>query len=197
MARPNAACYREAMDEALTLVELCRLEAERKLRAISLDVLETAFVREAQIEAVIDAVLAVTYASSPEGLAHARHVGEFCARIAANLQFGPDPSFARRVGVLCDLDPSALASIPELDRFASYIRDYQATSVEAADEPTTMSLIVHVADEFDRVVTHFAREHGRSPSVALRRMIAESDADTRRIVEALAKSIPSKSTLVA
>ena len=49
--------YAWVMDTELTLHELSRLEAQRKLRDLPAAVLETAWVREAQIEAVIDAVL--------------------------------------------------------------------------------------------------------------------------------------------
>jgi hypothetical protein len=47
------------MDTELTLHELERLEAQRKLRDLPAALVETAWVREAQIEAVIDAVLVV------------------------------------------------------------------------------------------------------------------------------------------
>ena len=96
------------MDTELTLHELERLEAQRKLRDLPAAIVETAWVREAQIEAVIDAVL--TVALGAEATAHARHAGEWCARIAAALPNGPDPSLARRVGVLGDIDSVRLGA---------------------------------------------------------------------------------------
>ena len=64
------------MNDELTLHELTRLEAERKLQALPAAVLETAWVREAQIEAVIDAVLAVAFGDDTQALARARHAGD-------------------------------------------------------------------------------------------------------------------------
>jgi HD-GYP domain-containing protein (c-di-GMP phosphodiesterase class II) len=184
------------MDDELTLHELQQLEAERKLASIPEATLETAWVREAQIEAVIDAVLAVTL-DDPMALLHARHVGEWSARIAMALEFGPDPSFARRVGVLSDVDPDALERIPELLRFADHVREFQTISIKETASPKTVALIVAVADQFDRVVAQFARQRGPSPLFALKKMLEGADAQTRRIVEALAESIRTKSQVVA
>lgn len=176
------------MDEELSLGEVGRLEAERKLASIPEDVLETAWVREAQIEAVIDAVLAVTL-DDTIAVIHARHVGEWSARIAKALEFGPHPVFARRVGVLSDADPDALERIPELSRFADHVREFQTISMKGTAAPKTLALIVAVADEFDRRVMEYAKHRAPAPSVALRQMLAEANHETRPIVEALASAV--------
>lgn len=186
------------MDQELTFHELGRLEAERKLRAIPEDLLQTAWVREAQIEAVIDAVLAVTLGADALAYAHARHTGEWCARIAAGLPFGPDQTFARRVGVLCETDPNALERIPELAHFAGYVRDYQRYAIEGPDSPSTMSLIVATADEFDSRVSPGENDASVSPQRTLRAMLAASDELSRPILETLAQIVhPSKNARVA
>ncbi|MHB8148183.1 MAG: hypothetical protein ACYDGM_13125, partial [Vulcanimicrobiaceae bacterium] len=148
------------MDDELTLHELQRLEAERRLRSIPGEVLETAWVREAQIEAVIDAVLAVTLGAAAPVYGHARHVGEWCARIAEGLPYGPDPAFARRVGVLCDVAPAALERIREVRHLAPYVREYQNFAMKGAGNPHTMAVIVAVADEFATCLS--PDEHGLS-----------------------------------
>lgn len=181
------------MDDDLTLHELRRLEAERRLASIPEEALEAAWVREAQIEAVIDAVLAVTL-DDQMALVHARHVGEWSARIATALEFGPDPSFARRVGVLSDVDPDALERIPELFRFADHVREFQTISIKGTVAPKTVALIVAVADEFDRRVMEYAKNRGPSPSVALAQMLAEANHEMRPIVEALASVVQFKRT---
>lgn len=173
------------MDEELTLRELGRLENERKLRSIPGHVLETTWVREAQIEAVIDAVLAATFSGSPESLVHARHVGEWCARIAAGIEFGPDPSFARRVGVLADIDPGVLEMLPELECFTASVRAYQQVSVTGYNIPSATTLIVHVADEFARRLNRYEHHNGPSPSAVMIGMLTESNEGTRVSVEAL------------
>lgn len=166
--------YPRPMDEELTLHELTRLEAERKLRSLPAAVLETAWVREAQIEAVIDAVLVVALGGA-EAIARARHTGEWCARIAGAMACGPDPAFARRVGVLGDVDPAALERIPELRNLAS--------------PPRTMALIARVAREFDERIS--PDEHGRctSPHAVLGAMLARADEVTRPIIEALQNAV--------
>lgn len=163
------------MDNELTLHELNRLEAERKLRALPEAILETAWVREAQIEAVIDAVLVVGL-SDPRALARARHTGEWAARIAAGLPAGPDPASARRAGALFDIEPATLERIPELQRFAKRGQAW---------------LIASVAREFETRIT--PDEHGRyhSPRAVLQAMRANADAATRPIVEALEHAVQS------
>jgi len=177
------------MDEELTLHELNRLEAERKLRAIPQVILETAWVREAQIEAVIDAVLAVAIGGDAAALVRARHVGEWSARVAAALPHGPEPSFVRRVAVLSDADPDALDRIPELQHLGPCVRDFQAFVVERAQEAHIVSLIVAVAGEFNERVMDFAQDRGPSPSLVLREMLAAATDATRPIIEALAASV--------
>jgi hypothetical protein len=165
------------MDNELTLHELSRLEAERKLRALPATVLETAWVREAQIEAVVDAVLAVALGDDTEALARARHTGEWCARIADALTDGPDPSLARRAGVLSGIAPAVLERIAELRHIPS-----RATHPQLAS-------IVQVAREFAARIEPDARGHVTSPHVVLRAMIAKADALSRPVVEALQRTL--------
>lgn len=180
------------MDEELTIHELGRLEAERKLRDIPGEVLTVAWVREAQVEAVLDAVLAVSCGGSAGAEAHARHVGEWSARIAAALPYGPDPAVARRTAVLADLDPTALERIPELQHLARHIADYQHFAMGAADgEPRVLSLVIAVATEFDARIGG----EGRSPASALRSMLREANGSTRAIVKALAQTFETRSGL--
>lgn len=161
------------MDTELTLHELTRLEAQRKLRALPEALLETAWVREAQIEAVIDAVLTVAFSGNADALAHTRHTGEWCARIAAALPGAPDPSLARRVGVLSAIDADVLDRIAELRHIARYSREGQ------------LKLIASVAREFDARIS--PDEFGRctSPPIILRAMLANADDVARPIVAAL------------
>lgn len=165
------------MDTELTLHELTRLEAERKLRELPEAILETAWVREAQIEAVIDAVLAVALGGDAAGLARARHTGEWSARIAAALPGGPDRSLARRVGVLSVVDADVLDRIAELRQVARYSREGQ------------LKRIATVAGEFDARIS--PDEFGRctSPTIVLRAMLANADDVTRPIVEALGATL--------
>jgi hypothetical protein len=160
------------MDDELTLHELARFEAERKLRTLPAGILETAWVREAQIEAVIDAVLVVGLRDAG-ALAHARHTGEWCARIATMLRDGPDPALARRAGVLSDIDPSVLERIAELQHIPHRSKNAQLAS------------IIRVAREFAAAIEPDERGHMTSPSIVLRAMTAKADALTRPIVEAL------------
>ncbi len=182
------------MDEELTLDELRRLEAARKLRSIPAEVLETAWVQEAQIEAVLDAVLAVTFGGDVEAIAHARHTGEWCARIAAALPYGPDPAIARRVGALADAAPSVLERIPELQYLAGYVRDYQAYAIEGAKEPRTISVIVETASEFDARIMPDECGSSPSPAAVLRAMLANADVASRPIIEALADAVHSRNS---
>ncbi len=186
------------MDHELSLHELARLEAERILRSIPAEVLETAWVREAQVEAVIDAVLAVALGADARAIVHARHVGEWVARIAVVLQYGPEPRFARRVGVLADVDPAALDRIEELCHLAPYVREYQAFAIAGSENPGTLSLIVAAADEFDERISPDASGCCPSPASVLRTMRAAVDETSRPIVEALWNAVhPAKGARVA
>lgn len=160
------------MDTELTLHELERLEAQRKLRDLPVAILETAWVREAQIEAVIDAVLIV--ALGAEASAHARHAGEWCARIAAALPNGPDPSLARRIGVLGDVDRAVLERIVELRHIAQRACD------------GLLQQIASVAREFEAWISPDEFGRSKSPNIVLPAMLANADDATRPIVEALA-----------
>ena len=152
------------MDEQLTLHELRRLEAQRKLQTIPRLILDTAWVREAQVEAVIDAVLASLVGGDAQAYVHARHVGQWCERIAEALPFGPNPSFARRVGLLAEVDPETLERICELKHVAASVRDYQAAAILGAREHQTMSTIVIVAEEFESRIA--PRSDGTSDSAS-------------------------------
>jgi hypothetical protein len=165
------------MDKELTLHELSRLEAERKLQELPAALLETAWVREAQIEAVIDAVVAVALGGDAQAIARARHAGEWCARIATTLPGGLDPSTARRVGVLSDVNCAVLERIVELRHIARHACDDQ------------MKQVVSVAREFDQRIS--PDEFGRSisPNVVLRAMLANASEATRPIVAALASTL--------
>ncbi len=121
--------------------------------------------------------------------AHARHVGEWCARIAGSLACGPDRQLARRVGVLAGADPAALERIDELVRYAPFVRDYQSWVMLETKNPRTTSLIVSVADEFDTRVARSGKGNEASPSAALRSMAAQADEAQRPIVEALSIAV--------
>ena len=180
------------MDDELTMHELERLEAERKLRTIPAEALETGWVREAQVEAVIDAVLAVAMAGEARAVAHARHVGEWSARIAAALEYGPDPVVARRVGVLAEIDPGVLERIQELRHVASHVREYQALAVVGAQNPRTLALIVATAAEFDERIAPDCDGRSPSPASVLRAMRAGATEASRPIVEALCAAADSR-----
>ena len=172
----------------ITILNRRRLEAERKLRSLPESVLEIAWIREAQVEAVVDAVLAVTYAGNAAAYAHARHMGEWCARIAKNLTFGPDPSFARRVGVLAEADPQLLSTLPELEAFSIYVRAYQTARMEREDA-TVLSLVMIAADEFERCISAFASGHGPSPKSVLVSMLQHSSQKMAAVFEALERAV--------
>ena len=181
------------MDEELTLWELGRLEAERKLRTIGASVLETAWVRAAQIEAVIDAVLAIALGGDVPAYARAREVGEWSARIAAALENGPDPAVARRAGALRDLDPAALERIPELRVLVGIVREYQHYAGASGRSAGTTALIVAVADEFARRIAPGQAGHTPSASLELEAMRACSPSVLRPIVAALSIAVSPKS----
>lgn len=167
------------MDAQLTLHELTRLEAERKLRTIPRKILETTWVREAQVEAVIDAVLVVGVLDA-EAVALARHAGEWSARIAQNVSGGPNPALARRAAVLSDVAPALLEQIPELRHVA-----------EAMRQPT-VATIVQIARDFAVHTAPDARGHMVSPKTILRAMIASANERTLPIVEALQAALQPK-----
>jgi hypothetical protein len=177
------------MDEELTLHELRRLEAERKLRTIPAQVLETAWVRDAQVEAVADAVLAITYTGDAAAYARARHVGEWCARIAAALPNGPEPALARRVGVLSDVDPAALERIAELEYLALYVREYQSTAILGTDCVRTMSLVLAVAVDFSERISPDSRDVSASPTRVLLEMYTQCDSRWLPILDALSHAL--------
>jgi hypothetical protein len=174
------------MDEQLTLHELRRLEARRKLRTIPQHVLETTWVRDAQVEAVIDAVLVLTVRGDEKAYAHARHVGEWCARIATALPVGPEPSLARHVGVLARADPSALERIEELKHLGSYVRDLQSAMSSGRSNCRSASAIAMVANEF---AARIAAIEAPSPAAILRSMISEATASTDPIIKALCEGV--------
>ncbi|HTX57498.1 MAG TPA: hypothetical protein VMD47_10420 [Candidatus Acidoferrales bacterium] len=182
MGGPGFGGYFEPMDEELTLHEIERLEALRKLRSLPEAIVETAWVRDAQVEAVIDAVLVVALHGDLRATAHARHAGEWCARIAGRLPDGPDPLLARRVGVLGEVDPVTLEQIPELRHLASHLR-----------RRDLIARIAEVAREFDTRIMPDERGRCVSPRLALRAMLANADERSRPIVEALETAVCSHS----
>ncbi len=159
------------------------------MQAVGSLALETGCVREAQIEAVIDAVILSAFREFPDAAAHLRQVGAWCARIAARLSYGPDPEFARRVGVLSEIDPGLLAALPELRVFAGYVAGYQSMAVAGESDPQCLALIVLVADEFTRRVTAFEAGLGDSPAAAARAMLGGAVGATVPIVEALVQAL--------
>lgn len=177
------------MDEELTLHELKRLEAERKLRSIPADILDTAWVRDAQIEAVIDAVLAVQYSRKPLAYAHARHVGEWCARIAEKLAKGPNPVIARRVGVLANVDAEAISQLPELQSLSIHVRDYQTATNDDELQRSIMSTIVSVADDFVRRLSNFEEGRGQLPRPSRECTAHQSDTAARIVNKALCDAL--------
>jgi len=177
--------YAGRMDEQVTLRELTRLEAARKLETLPEGVLEVAWVREAQVEAVIDAIVAVAYRGDVGAISHARHVGEWCARIAVALDEGPDPSFARRVGVLCDVDPDALDQIAEVRHLSDSVRAYQDDAMMSGPNSNLFSIIVSVANEFDERISPGPSGHTRSATLVLQSMKASSHGARAQVVEAL------------
>lgn len=142
--------------EALELAHATadRLDAQRRLRSIPAELLDSAWVRDAQTEAVIDALLICSMAADRCAYVHARGVGEWAARIAAVLPGAPSPAFMRRCGVLADLDPTVLEKIPEVRYCAPAVRAFQRLRMgaKAGVEAHIAALIVAVADEFDSLL---------------------------------------------
>ena len=171
-------------DDALLLDELHRLETERKLRAIPDALLQTAWVRDAQVEAVIDAVLAVKYDGDARGYAGARHVGEWCARIAHAMPDIVDHAFARRAGVLSRVEPEILSRLPELRHLAPPVRGFQA-SVDSRDTcASALTLIIAVASDFEKRLA--ANE---SPRRAIAEMCEAANFEMLAIVQVLWNSL--------
>ena len=183
--------YPCTMDEQLTLREVRRLEAERKLQSIPEAVLETAWVREAQVEAVIDAVLSVTVGGEARAYAHARHVGQWCARMAAGLPSGPDPVLARRVGVLADVDPAVLDRVDEVAHLAPYVRDYQAAALDPPETASVMSIMVMVAAEFEQRLATCRYGTYATPLAVLRTMMASGTSVSAPVLDALSRTLKS------
>lgn len=191
MGRRGRALYSECMEDlALTLSTLDRLEAERKLRSMPASLLESSWARATQREAVIDALLTVLTSGSPSAYAHARHVGEWSARIAQHVVSGPDASFLRCCGVLSQMDPGVLERLPEVRKFAPVVRTFQ--SIRMGQDATggiarRAALIVCVADEFDSLA--FGSADARlSPSDAFRIMERSATDEILPIVQALRKA---------
>lgn len=179
-------------DLAATLATLERLEAERKLRSIPAPLLESSWALEAQTEAVVDALLAALAGGNDREYAHARHVGEWCARIAAELPCAPAPAFLRRCGVLADTDPAVLERIREVRDCAPVVRSFQrmqlcADTIGGID--SAGARIIAVAEEFDSALFAADEERRYSPGDALRMLIQTADEHTRPIVEALRRAL--------
>lgn len=176
-----------SLDLAIATVD--RLEAERRLRSLPPNLLESAWALEAQAEAVVDALLVAT-AQGERGYAHARHVGEWAARIVAELSFAPSSAYMRRCGVLADIDPAIVERVREIRECAPVVRAFQRLrmAVEGPGEIRTAALIVAVADEFDTLVFDCDDEHRHSPNDALRMMIRCANDEGRPIVDALRRS---------
>lgn len=163
-----------------------RLESERKLRALPSDFLAVAWVQRAQVEAVIDAVLVTAHGPYEAAISHARRVGEWCARIAGQINAGPNPEIARRVGVLADVSPATLLRIPELCHLADHVADFQRASIcNAQGTAHILTMIVSVATEFDERMRH----EKRSASTILRAMLREARAERCEVVGALHKAL--------
>lgn len=174
-----------------TLDELDRLEAQRKLRSIPAALLDGAWVLEAQQEAVVDALLITAAAGDERAYAHARHTGEWAARIAAELPFAPRPAFARRCGVLAELDPAVLECIPEVREVSAAVRAFQRLRMSKSVEPDVQAaaLIVAVADQYDGMIFAGPETKRCSPKDALRMMLRTADAAAIEIVQALRRAI--------
>lgn len=174
----------------LTLATLDRLEAERRLRSIPVDLLESSWALEAQTEAVVDALLAAT-APEERAYAHARHVGEWAARIAGVLPYAPGAAYMRRCGVLSDVNPAILERLREVRDCAPVVRAFQRFRMadEGPGEIRTAALIVAVTDEFDSLIFDCDNERRQSPNDALRMMIQCASEENRPIVDALRRAV--------
>ena len=86
---------------------------------------------------------------------------------------GPEPSLARRFGVLSNIDPAVLERIAELRHIAQH----------ALDGP--LRRIATVAREFDAWISPDEFGRCKSPHIVLSAMLAKAEDSTRPIVEAL------------
>lgn len=167
-----------------TIPTLARLEAERRRHASEHP--EAARGEQEHLDAVLDALLEAA-AENEGAYAHARHTGEWSARIAQALAFGPDPEFLRRCGTLAELDPAELECVPEVRDCAPVVRAFQELRMSQAyaEEVRSAPLIVAVADEFD------ARIMGDPAAAAdaLRAMWQSSSGRLRPIVAALVRAV--------
>lgn len=118
---------------------------------------------------------------------HARHTGEWCARIAASLALGPDPAFLRRCGALAEVDPQSIERVPELASCAPVVRAFQRFRMLEVqdDELRTAAIIVAVADEFDARVMR----EPEAAAQALRLMWRHSTGRRRSVVAALVRAL--------
>lgn len=167
---------------------LAHLEYERKLERLSPELLAPERLREAQVEAVIDALLMLWADGDASAYAHARHVGEWSARIAAALPCGPGATFMRRCGVLAGVCPAVLARLPEVAAYASGVEQFQAFAMSGPRSDVEISaaaLIIAVADDFDSRIFVGATNGRVAPREALQAMYAHADEQTRSILEAL------------
>ena len=176
---------------SLTLGELERLEAERKLRSIPAVILDSTWVLHAQEEAVIDAVLLATTAGDNRAYAHARHTGEWAARIATELPGSPAAEFMRRCGVLADANPAALERIREVRDCTRVVRAFQHMRLggDASPDVVVPALIIAIADEFDLRIFEDLDAERYSPNNALRIMQRSAEARTTPIVQALLRAV--------
>ncbi len=138
---------------------------------------------ESQAEAVLDAVLLALTAGNTRAYARARHVGEWCARMAAELPSAPAAAFMRRCGVLARLDPRAFDCIAELREYAPVVRAFQRGA------ECTETRVIAVAEEFDSLVFDRAKDHRCAPSDALRMLIRSADEGGKPIIDALRKAM--------
>jgi HD-GYP domain-containing protein (c-di-GMP phosphodiesterase class II) len=171
-----------ADDLSGVLATLDRLEAQRRLKSIPAVILETSWVLDAHIEAVIDAVLVAVTAGDDRAFAHARHTGEWASRIAAELPQAPSPPFMRRCGVLAQADPAVLSRIRELREYAVAIHEFQ----HGID--STAARILTVAAAFDSLIFAADPEQRYAPSDALRMLLQSAHPGAREIVAALRRA---------
>lgn len=183
--------YAGRMDDLnVTLSALDRLEAERRLRTMPRAIVESAWALESQTEAVVDALLAAWGYAAPETVVHARHVGEWAARIATELPRAPSPGFMRRCGVLANLNPAIIEKLPEVRDCAPVVDAFQRLRmcVRGASEVRTAALIVATADEFDTLAFGADANRCVSPLEALRVIMRCADEESHEVVQALVRA---------
>lgn len=178
----------------LAFAEVQRLEKERRLRSIPSRVLESSPTLEAQVEAVIDAVLTATLDDNMRAYVHARNAGEWAARIAEMLPEASSARFARRCTVLADCNPTVLERLPELRPYAPTIRAFQRAQMSSrfADsdgDPIDIDLLVmFVAQQFDDFIVDAATQ-GRSLRAAMTALKLSDCSAVRRIASALERGV--------